>query len=98
MGKSIGRVCGLLAALVLAALGVIGAVPVVPKAVWISLAVAAFVFTVGEFVWDRQRATGGAPRKTINQRQTGRANSVNFQAGGNIRDVRVTGPAEDDPK
>ena len=98
MGKSIGRVCGLLAALVLAALGVIGAVPVVPKAVWIGLAVAAFVFTIGEFIWDSRRTNGHAPRRRLKQTQNGRDNSVNFQAGGNIRDVRVTGPAKDDPK
>lgn len=86
MSKNVGRVCGLLASIVLLAIGVIGAVPVVPKWAWITLGILGLVFVIGEFALGRQVSNGdSAAAKKQSQNLDG--HSIGFQAS---RDNRVT--------
>jgi hypothetical protein len=86
VGHTIGRVCGLLASIVILAVGILGLVPIWPRWVWITLGVAGLLFILGQFIWGR-RGAGAKPAAKVNQSQEGGVGSMNFQAGRDIKNV-----------
>lgn len=84
MGNTIGRLSGLLAAIVLLTIGILGIVPVVPKGAWIGLGIAGLVFILGQFAWERRSGSDTPSAEVVTQRQTGGPKSRNYQAGRDI--------------
>lgn len=87
MRPAIGRISGALASVVALTIGVLGLIPVCPRWLWISLALAGLSLIVAQFVFER-RSEERLYRGGIRQRQQGGARSQNLQAA---RDINYNG-------
>lgn len=87
MRPAIGRISGALASVVALAIGVLGLVPVCPRWIWITLALAGLSLILAQFIFER-RSDERLNKRGICQRQHGGAGSQNLQAA---RDINFNG-------
>lgn len=94
LGKIVGRIIGALAAAVALAVGILGLVPICPKAVWITLGALGLVLIVGQYVWESQSSEAEASPPLVKQKQKGGQKSTNNQAG---RDININQRPQNEP-